>query len=199
MDISSVEGFRIALFFVVPGLVAVFARSFFTSGRLDGGTDSLISYFAISVTYWTCLMAAGVTPADVSAKGGIWFLVFGLLLPAVAGALLGFNARFDIIRGWLRKKAVNTVHPIANAWDWKFGKTEQGYVLVALTDGTYVRGYFGEHSFASSNPNERDLFLDSVYESPDGGTWIEVPGKEVLIMGSQIRYIEFMPNGKASE
>lgn len=59
--------------------------------------------------------------------------------------------------------------------------------------GGVVAGAFAEMSFSSSDPAERDLFLERVFDIPDNGPWKEVPGKEILIRASEIRFVEFLP------
>jgi hypothetical protein len=65
-------------------------------------------------------------------------------------------------------------------------------VLVTLKDGGQVAGLFGSRSFASSDPSERDLYIQSVFSMSGKGQWQRVPRNDgVLISGDQIKYIEF--------
>ncbi len=66
-------------------------------------------------------------------------------------------------------------------------------MLITLTGGTEIAGYFGRRSMASSDPERKDIYIERVYTVPaDGGPWQEVERSlEMLVNGSQIAYIEF--------
>jgi hypothetical protein len=64
------------------------------------------------------------------------------------------------------------------------------WVLGTLKDGHQVRGLFGSNSFASSEAEERDLFLQRRFEDD---SWKPIPGSDgILIMGSEIKHVEFI-------
>lgn len=192
IDLESPEAFRVVLYFIVPGLIAVFFRAQFLSGQMTKHSDAILTYFSVSMVYWSILTVFGISPAMVSSTAWMSF-VFTLICPSILGCALGLNARLDIIRNLLRKARLNPVHPTATAWDWKLSRTGACYVLVTLTEGECVAGTYDQKSFSSSDPSERDLFLEKVFEVPKDGPWKEVPGKEILIRANEIRYIEFYP------
>lgn len=192
IDLNNPEAFRMVLYFVVPGLIAVFVRAQFLSGRMQKHSDAILTYFSVSVVYWSALTVIGLTPSVV-ANHAWMYLVFTLIFPAILGFLLGLNARLDWVRNILRKATLNPIHPTATAWDWKLSRTKACYVLVTMNDGEVVAGAYDQKSFASSDPAERDLFLEKVFTVSKDEPWQEVPGKEILIRASEIRYIEFLP------
>jgi hypothetical protein len=56
-----------------------------------------------------------------------------------------------------------------------------------------VAGIFADHSFASSDRSERDIFLEKVYRVESDGTWEAVPMTGgVWIHGNALMAIEFM-------
>lgn len=192
IDLKSPETFRVALYFIVPGLIAVFFRAQFLTGRIQKHTDAILTYFSVSIVYWSAMAFVHISPSVVASHAWMYF-VFTLVLPAVLGCVLGLNARLDVLRNILRKVHLNPVHPTATAWDWKLSRTGACYVLVTMTEGEIVAGSYDRSSFSSSDPAERDIFLEKVFEVSDDGPWKEVPGKEILIRASEIRYIEFFP------
>jgi len=90
----------------------------------------------------------------------------------------------------MRWAGLNAVHEVPSAWDWKFGKGENLWILVKLKDDTEFAGFCGENSFISSDPSERDIFIERVYELDDNNVWHEQAGKGVLIAQGEIRTIE---------
>jgi hypothetical protein len=61
--------------------------------------------------------------------------------------------------------------------------------MVTLADGSTVAGIYGTQSFASSDPAERDLLLQEIYDLDDN-TWskrteqqaILIPSKEIKLV-----------------
>ena len=75
------------------------------------------------------------------------------------------------------------------------------FVIITLQDDSTVYGFYGENSFASSEPDERDIYLEKIYDIDEKNKWIE--NKECLgihISQNQIKTIEFLKgdfnNGK---
>ena len=56
-----------------------------------------------------------------------------------------------------------------------------------------MAGRYDVQSFASSDPSERDIFIEKVYEIQEDGPWKDVGDKGILIRPSEVRYIEFFP------
>lgn len=192
IDLKTPEAFHAVLYFVVPGLIAVFIRAQFLSGRMQKQSDAILTYFSISLVYWSALLILGVSPSMLATKSGLTFVAV-FVGPAIFGCLLGLNARLDLLRNGLRKIKLNPVHATATAWDWKWSRTKPRFVIVTLTEGEVVAGAYDVNSFSSSDPAERDLFLEKVYDISSDGPWQLVPGKEILIRASEIRYVEFLP------
>ena len=67
------------------------------------------------------------------------------------------------------------------------------WVLVTLKDGTRFAGYCGPESFMSSDPTERDMYIEQIYDLDSDDNWVNVGKKEVLIASGEIQTIEFWP------
>src|SRR3546814_4464696 len=121
-----------------------------------------------------------------------WLLVI-LVGPAVLGVLSGYNTQ----RGWLRRlfqhAGLQPVHVMPTAWDWQFSRLAgSNWVLVTMQDGSTVAGLFGGQSFASSDPAERDIYIEQVYDYTADGEWhCARPGHSILVMRDEIRFVEF--------
>jgi hypothetical protein len=99
----------------------------------------------------------------------------------------------DGLRELYRFLHLRPINPVPTGWDWIFGKLQPYFVIVTLTDGTEIAGYFGELSLASSDPDHKDIFLEKVYTIPENdGDWVEVARSGgIHIDGGQIAYVEF--------
>lgn len=193
-EVKSIEQLSLVLGFLVPGLVALYVRSQFLTGRMQAQKDGLLAYFALSVVWWGALLPA-VNWAAVKSPGllerpGVWLLLtFGG--PAILGAILGLNASKGWTRGLLGRLGLQLVHVMPTAWDWKFEGMPASWVLVVLKDGTKFAGFCGSDSFISSDPQERDMYIQRIYNLDENERWIDQGDKGLLIRGSEIRTIEF--------
>ncbi|MGI4798034.1 MAG: DUF6338 family protein [Janthinobacterium lividum] len=125
-------------------------------------------------------------------QGIVWFLII-FVVPAVLGLARASVIQRDRGAWFYRVVRLRPINPIPTGWDWIFGRTDPCYVLVTLTDGTEIAGFFGSKSMASSDPERKDLYIEKVYKVPaDDGPWTEVEGTLGMhIDGAQISYIEF--------
>jgi len=65
--------------------------------------------------------------------------------------------------------------------------------MVTLRDGTTISGFLGSASFISSDPKERDIYIEQVWRVDDDDKWTPHAKWGVWIPHSEIRYIELMP------
>lgn len=184
------------LTYIVPGLIIVFIRMQFLTGRIPKQSESILSYFTLSAIYLALALPAydwiNANQTDPTLKSMAWFaLIF--ITPAAIGLLLGINAQTGFTRHIARRIKLNPVHALPSAWDWTFSNGNQRWVLVTLKDGTRFAGYCGNNSFFSSDPLERDILIEKVYDLDDDDTWLDVGPKSVLIASSEIQTVEFWP------
>ncbi len=124
-----------------------------------------------------------------------WLL--GVLVTLLGSVLLGFVIglirKYGIIRDILSRYKIQIETDIPSAWDYKFSNiTDKKYVIVDMTDDTKIYGLFAYNSFASSAPNERDLYLEQCYTYQEGQPWEPVERNEgIIIKGSMIKAITF--------
>ena len=101
----------------------------------------------------------------------MWFLII-LVGPAMLGAGLGIAIQNDLFRPFFARLRLQPVHVVPTAWDYQFGRMREAHwVLVRLKDGGSVAGFFGTRSFASSDPEERDIFIEQVYRIDEDSNW----------------------------
>ena len=181
--------------FLAPGLIVLFVRSQFVTGRITPNLG-VGPYVIVSVVYYALAYPFVELVLSIP-EPGLWKVLgwFGLILvgPATLGLLLGVNIQKDLFRRALQRCGLNLVHAIPTAWEWKFGAMPPQWVLVTLKDGTRFAGYCGPDSFMSSDPTERDMYIEQIYDLDDDDNWINVGRKEVLVTSGEVQTIEFWP------
>lgn len=202
MKLESMQAVYFALAFLVPGFVADLVLSTFTTRRAEKSETALLRYLSLSAlnyAVWSWLVYLVVTvewfDRHPFAAGMAWLFVIlgGPTILAVAG---GYSVQRDWGRKLCRKLDLHPVHIIPTAWDYRFGSLKTPHwVHVTLKDGSVVAGYFGGASFASSSPQERDLYIEQLWTVPDAGHWVRAAeGKVILLMKDDIRFIEIWPD-----
>ncbi len=195
-ELLTPEKLGLFLMFAVPGIIALYFRGQFLTGRLPPLGEGIIAYVILSLIYQALCYPLTKNLFDSTPITGwrwlVWF-TFIFVFPAVIGIFLGLNIR----RGWLRwlvnKCGFSTIHPVNSAWDWRFGQCEECWVIVVLKDGTKWHGYLGVNSFMSSDSGERDLFIESVYLSDKEGEPWSSRSSSVWIAHGEIQTLEFIP------
>jgi hypothetical protein len=200
MKLESVSDLYLILTVFIPGFIynGVLAHFVPLHQNSEKALILLRLLTATAFNYALCspliyLLATHVLfPRRAVAQGVAWLIIL-----FVVPTLLGL-ARASIIQGdrgdWFYKAVkLRPINAIPTGWAWVFGRTDPCYVLVTLTDGTEIAGYFGPKSMASSDPERKDLYIEKVCKvTADGGAWAEVEGTLGMhIDGAQISYIEF--------
>ena len=199
--IGTVDALFIVLAFVVPGFVMSFVRSQFATGRPQKGTDQVLMYLTLSAINYAVFswLVAILVVTDFPREHPFWaaFLWYVVILlgPAALGAALGIAIQRDLLRPLFAKLRLQPVHIVPTAWDYQFGRLREAHwVLVRLKDGSTVAGFFGPSSFASSDPEERDVFIEQVYRIDENEAWHRMSeGHGALVLGDEIRSVEFWP------
>lgn len=124
-----------------------------------------------------------------------WLLLLAITLigASLLGLVIGcfkYHNGFEIL---LKKMKIKKSHPIPSAWDYFFSKQETAWVIVTLKNGKTIYGLYADRSFASSDPEERDLFIEKTYILEDGNVWIEDESSSgILLSQNEIETIEFL-------
>jgi hypothetical protein len=124
------------------------------------------------------------------------FFVIAFISPLILGVIIAKLDSTDWMSKLLRRLKLYPMHATPNSWDYKFGKIcarGDAWVLVRMTSGKVVGGYFGPHSFASTDVAERDLYLQSVWEvNSESGEWTRKELTDgIWIKASEILSVEF--------
>ena len=130
----------------------------------------------------------------------IFLVIISIVGSSVIGILIAVVKQFQIIDRILSKVKVNTIHSTPTAWDYLFSKQTPSFIIVTLSDDTKLCGWYSAKSFASSDPDERDIFVEKGYYISEDGTWnIDNQSEGFYIPKEQIKYIEFKKGEETNE
>ena len=181
---------------LAPGFVILGIRQWFVVGAAPPVSERALSYAAISAAYFAIvaptidLICAWLSLNDLTRDCWTYFYA-----PALLGLGYSWFAENDLPDRFWRFLRIVPVHRIPSAWDYVFRKTviAEQYLVVTLTDGTQVAGYYGHGSFASCAREKGDLMISAVYDVDEDGNWtLANPPKSILLCDGDIRTVEIM-------
>jgi len=121
-----------------------------------------------------------------------WYL---FLSPFFVGTIISWLDQQEIAREIFSRIGINTMTGPPTAWDSQFQRLygNPAYMIVTMTNGNKFFGYYGDASCASSDPSERDLYLQKQYSIQADGTWVAFDRESALLLkGSEISVIEII-------
>jgi len=202
MPFENKEVLFLALIFLVPGFIIRSVICEFTTRKSFDVSQNWMSFLILSLVndaVWYPIIHALQT-WDYLKNSPILsaFLCFYVLVigPLLIGLIIAFNHNKDWSHKLFLKFGFNPIHIIPSAWDWRFSKSRNvaQWIIVTLKDDSTVAGYFSDKSFASSDREERDIYIEQVYIINSNGVWEKENDKGILILGNDIKYIEFQPD-----
>lgn len=145
-----------------------------------------------AICSWAYVLVAKETEI-YSVEYWIWILVITIVVAALLAFILGVIKQKGVIEWLFEKLNLNKIHPIPTAWDYYFSKQMESWVIVTLKNGKTIYGKFSTNSFASSDSDERDLYIEKTYSVDDDMIWKD-NGKNmsILIKYDEISTIEFL-------
>lgn len=194
-DLKDLNSIYLTTAFIVPGLIITYMRSRFVTGRMEKLTDAVLGYFVITLIYYglSVPLIGWILSYDQGlVKTLLWWALI-IVGPFVCGLLLGVATQREWLRWIAVKLRLRTVHNTPTSWDWQFANCEAArFIMVTLTDGAIVAGIFGKQSFASTDPAERDIYIQELMDVGDDGLWAyRAEPTGILLLAKEIRYVEF--------
>lgn len=178
--------------FVVPGFVAASVYRLFSPGPKHDAALLLyqtVCYSMVNLgfTFWLpLLLLQNRTLSDDTGR----FVFVGIVVLVVSPALLGFGSARARRTKWLLRYLG---HPAACSWDYFFEQEQPCFVVVTLSDGTKIGGFWGEKSFASASPHKGDLYLEQTWRMEENMLGTQVNGTLGFhVRASECRLIEFL-------
>lgn len=93
---------------------------------------------------------------------GLVGLLLFVVFPAIAAAAVSW---------WQRRKLSARFQRTPTAWDHAFRDRRPCFVRARLADGTWVGGWYGPRSYATSYPHPGELFLQSAWQLNRDGSF----------------------------
>lgn len=206
MTFDSYEAVLYTILFVLPGFVMNMAYSMMFPQRNLESQTSILKYLffsCLNYIFWAVFIYDWIQDKYWENHPIRWlFILFMIVIvtPYILGTLFGFVTRKEWIRKLYTKMNFDSMHPVPTGWDYIFDRG--GYVLVTLKSGEKYHGKYGSNSLASSVPEERDIYIEVIYDVDNDGVWTEkVRSAGIWIPKDEIQTIEFysLSGGESNE
>lgn len=187
----NIDSIKIFILFVFPGLISMHVyRLYMPASSINWSTAILEGLFYSSVNFGLLFpLIIYIHYNGFSAKHPIWYGIIGMFILFIAPIIWPTIYR-KIIKN---KKLMNGLQlPYPSSWDYFFDLRIPVFVLIHLNNGEMIGGYFGENSYATSFPNDGDIYIETVYAvNADGsfGDPIDL-SRGLLIRKAQYTHIE---------
>lgn len=191
--------------FLIPGFVWSAVLSMLVPRRVMSSEVRLLEYLTFSCLnhgLWSWALFWIFRTAFIENHpywGGL--VVFGIvfLSPVVLGVLTAYLQQREMVARFLGRLGFRTIHPIPMAWDWLFSQEKPYWALVTLKNGSRLYGLYGLRSYAGSDPERRDLYLEAMFRVVQSGDWAPVEDTAgVLVMANEIAAIELKKLGEVN-
>jgi hypothetical protein len=202
---ENAEGIVYTLLLILPGFVwTQTEEKFVPRSRIDWSERVLgfVSYTVLNYVFWLQFNLADV--ATRAAAGSLTPSLFTQLAliafvsPIVGGVLTGLYRQQDPVGALCNKVGIQTIHRVGTAWEWMAMNAKVGLVRVCLKNGDEVEGWFGRRSMASTDPSQRDIFIEERMTSSDDGSSLEFDPQStgVWVSSDEIATIYFFRSSR---
>jgi hypothetical protein len=155
----------------LPGFVSLKIDRLIHPGKAPGAAEAVVETLGYSllnagVFGWLVVLVSN----DLLDRPNYLLLAVAAFLICLAGPAcwpLLFR-RLQVLgarKGWV-------VGPHRFAWDHVFARRQYGFMIVHLTDGSHIGGYFGERSYATVEPESGHLYIEELWTLDAEGRFI---------------------------
>lgn len=191
MNIWELDKLLLFIVFVIPGFVSLKAYElFFPAQRMESTKQIVeaVTYSCINyaLLFWPIML---VEQSGIKKSCAFLYFLFCIIVLFVA----------PMLWVWLWKKIRmsnffqnNAPHPTQKPWDFVFSQRKPYWVKVTLKNGSVIAGRYAENSFASSYPDEEQIYLEETWLVNKKGGFERKKNLTagVIILSSEISHIE---------
>lgn len=200
MTIDSFDVVFYTAIFVLPGFIINSIIDSMNPPKKHNDGIYLLKCIALSIincAIWSWLYKVVLECKKIPT---IWHWILLILISLVGAAILGvlisIFKQLKIFDRIFSKLKISTIHSTPTAWDYYFSKQKECFIIITLIDDSKLYGWYSSNSFTSSDPDERDIFVEIGYHLSDNGEWcIDDQSNGFYVPKDQIKYIE-MKRGK---
>lgn len=154
--------------FVLPGLISMAVYRLRMPARLpDWGNALVQALFYSSLNYVLLLPLIIALHRNGFPEAHPWQYWGGVLTMVFVAPVVWPTLLVGLYRNPWVVRRIQVPYP--TTWDYVFSGREAQFVLLRLTDGRFIGGYWGPGSYAGAHPNEGDLYISAVYNVDSEG------------------------------
>lgn len=199
MKLESLDIFLYTSIFLLPGYIINEIINTLNPPKRNNSDKLFLTYLSLSIincAIWSWLYYIVFKYIN---KEKIIFWVILVFITVIGSFIVGLSIGIVKQKKWILciadKLGIRNINPIPSAWDYFFAQQSPAWVIITLIDNTQIAGLYSSNSFASSDIEERDIYIEKAYKliETDGGVIWEENKKStgVLITKEQIKFIEF--------
>jgi hypothetical protein len=206
VTLDKMEVVLLTLAFLVPGFIMHSVISLFTVRRNESTKEILflrfLAFSTLNIIICLPLLYQVVARHWITTRPWLTaFCLFGITFvsPLVLGLAVAWLDQKQTLQHLAGRLGLHALHCTPSAWDFKFSQASTAggrWIMVELKDSRKIGGWFGNNSFASSEPTERDLYLEEAWELPSDSADVawnkRVNTDGILIRHDDIRTVSFI-------
>lgn len=199
MKIDSIDVVLLTVVFVLPGFIMNEIIDKINPAKKKNEAVLFLKCLTYSLVSNACL--CWIFSLIIRSNLNNWMAYILLLMTTIIGStvlamIIAIFKQKEIVDRVLCRLGVRYIHSTETAWDYLFSKQKPCFVTVTLKDGTKMNGWYSSKSFASSDRDERDIYIEKSYREE----WGESRESEgFYISKDQIMIIEFKKGADKNE
>ena len=196
-----------AIAFLIPGFITTYiirrvipkVDKDYKTSVLENFIYSFLNIFLWAIPIYKIYINIGWWNKKILLLWLVCLLIIFVSPIIIASVIIIFYQK-EVFRELCQYFNISSIDTEPSAWDFKFKKIENEWVIITLKDKTTIGGYIGVNSFISSNCKERDLYIDEQYEISKNGEWKKVNRTDgIWIKNDEIKYIEFLKDERKNK
>lgn len=192
MDIWEPEKIILFLAFFMPGFISIKVYELIVATKRHDFSNSVLEAIGYSVLNFTVLswLIILISSPDFNKNRPILYficiIIIFFIFPTIWPLLFIKASKLKIFKKYI-------LRPVNMPWDDVFSKREAYWVIIHMKDGRKIGGKYGTLSGASAFPNQRQIYLETLWKIDDNNAFIKKieRSKGAIFFEDEISIIEF--------